>query len=244
MLDIDIDTQERRTDVTLSGVLSDRTAGHLRDDLLKCSASGPDVLVVDVDDLDIAGVHLLSVFNVVARRLAQWPGTALVLVCTQPELQGVLTHGAITKPVRVVDDLDEVDDAFRPPERRRARLRLPWATDAPRAARRFVFETCLRWGAAGCAELATMIVSELVENVLLHTISEPGIRLESRGGVLTVAVSDDSPRPPVLREAPREVGLGLHIVSELAMAWGSTPTPSGGKVVWAALAEAALPSRN
>ena len=244
VLDIDVETQDQRTNVTVSGVLSEPTAGALRDQLLKCSAHGPDLLVVDIDDLRVANIHLLSVFSVVARRLEEWPGTALVLVCRQPALRGVLTGNASNRSITVVDDPANADDAVAVPRRRQAWRRLPWATHAPRAARRFVKETCAQWGAKSFADSGTTIVSELVENTLLHTMSGPRVRLQLRDGVFTVAVTDDSPAPPVLREQPRELGLGLHIVAELADTWGSTPTRSGGKVVWAVLAEEGLPSSN
>ncbi|WP_328454193.1 hypothetical protein [Amycolatopsis sp. NBC_00438] len=56
--------------------------------------------------------------------------------------------------------------------------------------------------------------------------------------MLTVAVSDDSPRPAVLqdRSGLRAPGLGLRIVADAARVWGSSPRWSGGKIVWAVLA--------
>ncbi|TDP95074.1 ATP-binding protein [Labedaea rhizosphaerae] len=243
MLKIEVSAHGRRTDVTVDGVLSDATAGRLRDDLLKCSTDGPDVLAVDISSLRVESRHLLSVFSVVARRLEEWPGTALVLVCAAPDLRDTLGRIAINRFVRVVGDRAALDTEVGTPQRRRAWLRLPWAKQAPRYAREFVGETCAQWNLPAFTDVATAIVSELVENALVHTTSGPRLRLEFRHGMFTVAVTDDSPVPPVLREAPRTLGLGLHIVAELATTWGSTPTPAGGKVVWAVLTESSLGPR-
>lgn len=52
-----------------------------------------------------------------------------------------------------------------------------------------------------------------------------------------IAVSDSSPRGPVIRKAPAgsERGLGLRIVESLSVHWGWHPAP-GGKAVFAILA--------
>jgi len=57
------------------------------------------------------------------------------------------------------------------------------------------------------------------------------------GGAVLVAVSDSSPRAPVMRAAAAgtERGRGLRIVGSLAAYWGWHREP-GGKVVFAVLA--------
>ncbi len=241
----EIAAQGPRTEVKVSGVLSERTASRLRDDLVKCSAEGPDVLVVDVDAMTVTADRLLSVFGVVARRLGQWPGAMLVLVCGRPDLRAALARKAIDRFVPVVDDAGRVDEVVTVPRRRRAWRELPRDAASSHAARSFVRDICAGWEADAFADFATSIVGELVENTIKHTMSGPQVRLELRRGMFTVAVSDESPARPVLREAPLNEGkgLGLRIVGELARVWGTTPTPSGGKVVWAVLTEASLRSR-
>ena len=75
-----------------------------------------------------------------------------------------------------------------------------------------------------------------VENVLQHTESAPGVRLEFDGSTITVAVEDASHTSAGLRErpGPDEVPSGLRIIAALCRAWGNSPTPSG-KTVWAVI---------
>lgn len=53
------------------------------------------------------------------------------------------------------------------------------------------------------------------------------------GDVVRVEVSDDDPRPAVLREPDRdtETGWGLNFVAEQADRWGCDPRDDG-KTVW------------
>jgi hypothetical protein len=82
--------------------------------------------------------------------------------------------------------------------------------------------------------VAKVVVTSFVENVLKHTDSNPGVRLEFDGSAVTVAVDDGSHVPAGLRERPGPCGApsGLHIVAALCRAWGNAPT-SSGKTVWA-----------
>ncbi|MEV4313877.1 hypothetical protein [Actinocrispum sp. NPDC049592] len=70
---------------------------------------------------------------------------------------------------------------------------------------------------------------------------DPDRRVELLGTLLSVAVADDGPRPPVLRERV-EGGVapdGLLAVAELATAWGCMPPRDGGEIVWATLRQLA-----
>lgn len=80
-----------------------------------------------------------------------------------------------------------------------------------------------------------MVATELVENSLKHTDSAPTLRLELRCGLLSVAVTDGSPAPAVLRESREQPGGGLRLVAQTTRVWGCTLTLAGGKVVWSVL---------
>lgn len=84
--------------------------------------------------------------------------------------------------------------------------------------------------------VAKVVVTALVENVLRHTESEPGLRMEFDGAKVTVAVEDASNRPAGVRERPAAQGppSGLRILTSLCRAWGNAPTTSG-KTVWAVI---------
>lgn len=79
-----------------------------------------------------------------------------------------------------------------------------------------------------------LIASELVTNAVLH--ADPGLifmRLSSKGPHARIEVEDPggSDRPHIVKNrAAGRGGLGLRIVEELALSWGSTVTPA---TVWA-----------
>jgi anti-sigma regulatory factor (Ser/Thr protein kinase) len=84
------------------------------------------------------------------------------------------------------------------------------------------------------AELATLLMSELVGNVLRHTDSPRLIVRLATGGDVTVAVHDEAvDRVPVVRNCGLmdEGGRGLALVDLLAQEWGVQTSPAG-KWVW------------
>ena len=107
------------------------------------------------------------------------------------------------------------------------------------AARRFVSDTLASWSLLGLEELATLLVSELVGNVILHAGTELDVELRRSSGVLRVAVRDLSLVLPARKHYSRTstTGRGLGLVEDLAMRWGVDRT-TDGKAVWFELAEA------
>ena len=125
-------------------------------------------------------------------------------------------------------------------------LTLSGAPESVRAARAFVRRVL---GAAAApddaAEQATLLVSELVTNAVVH--AETHVCLRVRPGTVTrIEVEDeggpipDSGLPPTAgnpRPAPADApiepgGLGLAIVAALASRWGIADRAGPGKVVW------------
>jgi anti-sigma regulatory factor (Ser/Thr protein kinase) len=120
-------------------------------------------------------------------------------------------------------------------------FRLPPTPTAARLARHRVSEACV-----GLADeqraVAVLLTSELVANAVRHPESDApaGTEIEMRirrtDRVFRVEVRDHDARPlPTVRPptTPREGGMGLYIVDELADAWGVRPDSLGeGKVVW------------
>ncbi|WP_435854931.1 SpoIIE family protein phosphatase [Streptomyces massasporeus] len=141
------------------------------------------------------------------------------------------------------------------PERARAHATLPGSSLAPGAARALVRAALAEWTGLGLpgaehltdrlADDATLVVSELVTNAVVHagTDVEMECRLEgdtSDTAALVVEVSDHHPsraprgsEPETPHDTP-EYGRGLRLVGALSEAWGITYR-TGRKTVWARL---------
>lgn len=220
------------------GTLRAETYSLLRDGLFKYAAEAPDAVLVDLDSLYIDHEHLLSVFSLVWMRVAEWPGVPIMIIASDEERNEGLRRSAIARYVPVHGSLAEALAAVATePTRRRVNTALESAATAPGHARALVRESCSRWGVDRLTDDVQLVATELVENALKHTNVEPRLRLDLRRGLFTVAVTDDSPTEPVVREPSphRDGGRGLRLIAELARAWGYTPTLNGGKVVWAVL---------
>lgn len=111
---------------------------------------------------------------------------------------------------------------------------------AVRSARAAVGEQLRGWRLDSLADLAMLLVSELVTNALRHATGPIGVRLvrpAALGDALLVEVSDPLPDPPHAR-APRpdeESGRGLQLVAGSSRRWGTRPGGTG-KTVWFELA--------
>lgn len=122
-----------------------------------------------------------------------------------------------------------------------AAFRLASTPAAPRLARQRVSEACAGLGEEQRAAVV-LLTSELVSNAFRHPEgdapagTEIDVRIRRTDRVFRVEVGDHDARPlPSVRPptTPREGGMGLYIVSELADAWGvRQDLPGEGKVVW------------
>jgi anti-sigma regulatory factor (Ser/Thr protein kinase) len=112
-------------------------------------------------------------------------------------------------------------------------IELPPDPRSAGAARHFVedgLRGCVR---ADIAEIAVLLTSELVTNVIVHARTPLRLDLDTGDANVRVAVADDAPRSPTLRRShdARLTGRGMNLVENLAEQWGVDPTPSG-KSVW------------
>ncbi|PXY31722.1 STAS domain-containing protein [Prauserella muralis] len=221
-----------------TGELNALTYRSLRDTLLKCAADTPAAVIVDIEHLAIATTSALTVFtSAQVSTAAEWPAVPVLLVAHDDARLAWLRSTAVGRFVGCHPDLGSaVAAAGSPPPRLRTVRSLPRHRPGI-VARRFVTEVLEQWQVATLVDDAVVIATELAENACVHAGTDIEIRLELRRGVLTVAIADGSSAPAMLREqptGPRSVS-GLQLVSRLATTWGSTPSPSGGKIVWATL---------
>jgi anti-sigma regulatory factor (Ser/Thr protein kinase) len=113
------------------------------------------------------------------------------------------------------------------------RLGLTAAPESVGEGRRFVRSTLEGWGHDALVDTASLLVSELVTNAVLHARTAPTVVVRLAAQLVRVEVIDGSNLVP--RAKPYGVesstGRGLLLVDRLAAAWG-TEIRSAGKVVW------------
>lgn len=134
------------------------------------------------------------------------------------------------------------------PLARSYRMSAPNIPETAKVARDMVAALLHATGHSGLADMARLLVSEVVTNVHLHTtVHKLTLDATVRTGCVLVSVLDADPRGvPQVRRAisDQETGRGLPLVQHLADAWGTTwfggvePT---GKSVWFELRDASGP---
>lgn len=125
--------------------------------------------------------------------------------------------------------MDRVDEVY-------VEKRFPPAVTAPRAVRAWIRDVLHEAHLAPLEHSASLLVTELVTNAVLHAHTPITVTLETRGAALRMSVADTNPRLPVVRESGPDAttGRGLHLVEMLAQHWGLEER-EGGKAVWCEL---------
>lgn len=115
-------------------------------------------------------------------------------------------------------------------------VRLLPSSDSAHLARRVVTEALTDYGRGDLVDDATLVVSELVANAVMHARTPMDLSIEAAGHGIRVAVSDGSHILPRWTPASPTAtsGRGLILVERLATRWGAEPH-GGGKTVWAVL---------
>lgn len=123
------------------------------------------------------------------------------------------------------------------------RAALPSEALSPRAARRLVCAQLLQLGLGELEDRATLVVSELVTNAVLHARTDLEIAVRAAESGVRIEVSDRSPARPVRRTSGLEAstGRGLLLIETAADDWGVDLRPDG-KTVWCELRTAAVPA--
>ena len=122
------------------------------------------------------------------------------------------------------------------PAARHASTVLPPTAETVPLARRFARQTLDQWGLEEYEEAASLLVSELVTNAVLHARTEVTVSLVDHGDVLVLSVGDGSPVLPVQRRHSREAatGRGLLLLDRYSSGYG-VARGATGKQVWAVL---------
>jgi anti-anti-sigma factor len=229
--------------VSLVGGIDRFSLPQVQRTLRKHLGDRPAALVCDLSGVEYLDPMCAGVFSTVANHPAsRWPDTSFVLCGARPAVAEVLERAQVSRFLPLYEGLEDALGALfaRPPYLRDELWLTPTPT-APAAARTFVRQLCQHWRLAdpdgALVDRAVLLASELVTNAVLHARTDLRLRLELRGERLHLAVRDGSPR--LLRlvpaDAQAQAGRGLLLVERLARAWGVTPHPDGGKVVWCIL---------
>lgn len=237
---VDVDRYRR------DGILRERDAQDLLDEVLVAGVLDPGrfatsvgALVRTVPGVRVVGelVDLLWARRDLAGALAleqAWKALAETASFSLYCCYGAAESAALTEEAATVESLHA--SVASPGAARTARFGV--SITAPRAARVFVGELLGRSGVAPeTIEVASIIVSELASNAVVHAGTDFVVAVARTAGRLRLAVSDESARRPRVRTpAPDEPrGRGLGLVATFAADWGIDPTPPG-KTVWAELA--------
>ena len=115
---------------------------------------------------------------------------------------------------------------------RQTQLRM--TADGPRAARAFLSDALVDWDQEGHADIAALLVSELVTNAIVHAHSAVQLRVAMLDSTIRVEVNDQSRNTPhIVPSSPAEPGgYGLPLVNSLAQHWGYELLNGDGKRVW------------
>ena len=103
-------------------------------------------------------------------------------------------------------------------------------------ARRFVRRVLLDWDLDGSVEVATLLVSELATNAVLHARTAYSVAVSRGAGEVTIEVLDGSAVLPQVRRhsSTAATGRGVGLVERLATSWGTRVSDVDGfsKAVW------------
>lgn len=234
------DTREDTAVLMPRGRLDSSTYRSLRDEIIKAALDRPRAVIVDVSKLFVPAESAWAVFTSARWHVGTWPEVPIMLVCDHDEGRSAIKRNGITRYVplypAVADAAAALSSNTAPRARRRARADLPRASSSLRRSRELVSEWLTAWSQSDFIPVAKVVVTTLAENVLEHTESRLGIRVEFDGSNVTIAVEDACRNPATLHETPllNRAPSGLRIVSALCRTWGNAPTPNG-KTVWAVI---------
>ena len=222
-----------------------QVAGQARDAAVVELAEAPAAVVCDLSGVtgprEPCAVSLLASLGAHAQH---WPGTPVGVLCPDHALRRALEHEVLSRHLQIAASQSLLwpllSEGAASTTVRESLVLAPTAL-AARAARDLVSRACLDWGRSSQIQAATLVVSELVTNAMVHAGTDLEVSLTRCGPRLRIAVKDHSSRVPRLQDAGSSgvTGRGLVLVDAVSESWGALPTGDGGKVVWAVILERA-----
>ena len=221
--------------VRLTGVLDADAAARARSALLEVLAGQPEALLVDVGAVELPAPAAVDMLRGVRQETTDWPATDLALV----DARGAGAWPGLGWPVWPSAD-EALTDLGRPDPGHHLSLDLEPALGAARRARELITEACARWDCPALAGAACIVVTELVNNVVVHARTPMSVLVATHGPGISVAVRDHSPQTPTFTGGPVPPtaygGRGMLLIDSVSQRWGSLRLDDG-KVVWAVLTD-------
>lgn len=201
-------------------------------------AEGPRGLVCDLmgvaERCDAGSVKALGAAG---RHVRHWRGIPIAVACPDPQLRQALSADPLGRHLIVTaTKLPAIAAVLATPLPAVARLHLGAHPTAPRASRDFASSILQGLGVGWVIPSASLVLSELVTNAMIHAGTDIDVSVEWNLGALRLTVRDQHPGLPRQQQAGLAAhGRGLQVVAGLSRAVGVLPTADGGKVVWAVL---------
>jgi CheY-like chemotaxis protein len=194
----------------------------------------PDIVVLDLGLPDLAGQEVLSGLR------ARSPQSKVVIFSgTMPAEAGEIVRrveGYALKDTEL-DYLVELLETLGSAPAGQTAVHLPALLTSAGTARAFTRETLAGWKVTDVIDDTLLVVTELVNNAVMHARSECHLRLSVNSTAVRVEVIDRSAQTPepLTPSSTRDHGRGLHLVDALTAAWGVEPVDDSSKMVWAEL---------
>ncbi|MDQ4008166.1 MAG: ATP-binding protein [Actinomycetota bacterium] len=224
---------------TVTLVARNRLPSDVVGELMDVLSGLPRIVVCDLNGMAFVS-RMIDVFAPVTPYLSCWPGTLVVACVPHPDRHLALSSVAIPRRLLVhahcPDGVEEAHRLLSPLEQ--VTTHLAPVPEAAGQARQFTFRTLRDWDLHSAVGPASVVVSELVTDSLVHARTVLSLSLSRCQDRLRIAVHDHGGGRPFTDTAERfdEVeGRGLVLVQTLSLSWGVFPTHSRGKTVWAVL---------
>jgi len=219
--------------VRLTGVLDAATARSVRSALLSVLAEQPEAVLVDVSEVTTPAPEATAMLRELRRDTADWPAAHLALCDTRGSAAWTGAGWPVWPDARAA--ADELGD---PDPGQRHSLALDPVVGAARRSRELITEACGRWDRHDLAGPACIVVTELVNNVVVHARTSMNVLVATHGDGISVAVRDRSTHTPTFTGSPVPAtsygGRGMLLIDSVSERWGNLPLDDG-KVVWALL---------